>query len=148
MMRSSGVLVVLAIIVAPAVAADDGNLESGDRYSYDRVEDGFVRLDRRAGQVSLCARRNTGWSCQTMPDDRAAFEDEIARLVAENAALKKELIDRGVLLPPVAKAAPLVRDVGLPSKPEGDGMVSCIGRVWRRLIEMIVTVQQDWQKKI
>jgi hypothetical protein len=152
MMRSLGILIVLASLIAPAVAGDDGKPQSDNRYSYDRVENGFVRLDMRTGQVSLCAHRSTGWSCQTMPDDRAAFENEIARLAGENAALKKELIDRGLLLPPVAKAEPpaapdVEPKLGLPKQADVDRMVSCIERVWRRFMQIIVTMQQDWQKK-
>ena len=53
-----------------------------NRYQFNRVEDGYLRLDLKTGQVSLCSRRAVGWACQTVPDDRAAFDGEIARLQA------------------------------------------------------------------
>ena len=71
-------------------AADDG------RYTFHRVDDSFVRLDGRTGQVSVCGREATGWACQAVPDERAALEETIGRLQGDNAALKKELLARGL----------------------------------------------------
>jgi hypothetical protein len=103
-----------------------------------------------------------------MPDDRATFQAEIARLVAENAALKKELIDHGLslpqaapqaaqagqpkgALPQVGAAPPAGRDgepkMRLPSQADLDRMLTYIEKVWRRFIELMVTVQQDLQRK-
>ena len=77
---------------------------SGDtRYTFNRVDDGYLRLDGRTGQVSICAQRPVGWACQAVPDERAALEAEIARLQGESAALKKELIARNLPLPGAVK---------------------------------------------
>ena len=91
-------------------AADGASAQNGapdtenGRYSFNRVEDGYLRLDQRTGQVSVCARRNLGWSCHPVPDERTALEDEIARLQRDNAALKKEMLARGIT-PPGGSAA-------------------------------------------
>src|SRR6478752_1447655 len=82
-------------LVGPTAWAQSPPPEGADsRYTFHRVDDGYVRLDGRTGQVSLCAQRPVGWACQAMPDERAALEAEIARLQGESAALKKELIVR------------------------------------------------------
>lgn len=155
-MRIATAVFVLTALVVPAAADDERPPDADNRYSYHRVEDGFVRLDMRTGQVSLCARRAGGWSCQTVPDDRSAFEGEIARLSAENAALKKELIDRGLTLPPIAKSEsrnepPAAKSseptIRLPTQADVDRAMALIEKIWRRFIEMIVSVQQDLQKK-
>jgi len=74
--------------------------ESDDsRYTFNRVDDGYLRLDGRTGQVSICARRPVGWTCEAVPDERAALEAEIARLQGENTAVKKELLARNLPLP-------------------------------------------------
>ena len=67
------------------------------RYTFHRVDDGYVRLDGRTGQVSMCVQRPIGWACQAVPDERSALEAEIALLQGESAALQKELIARGIL---------------------------------------------------
>ncbi len=50
------------------------------RYSFNRVDDGFLRLDTVTGQVASCSRHSAGWVCQAVPEERAALEKEIARL--------------------------------------------------------------------
>ena len=124
--------------------------EDGDaRYSYHRSEDGFVRLDQRTGEVSYCARRPSGWSCLATPDDRAAFEAEIGRLQAENAALKKALLERGLPLPAGSKPdasdgqAPVAKS---PSEVETERVMTLVERIWRRLVELMVTLQRDLNK--
>jgi hypothetical protein len=116
------------------------------RYSFNRIEDGYLRLDQRTGQVSVCARRNMGWSCHPVPDERAALEEEIARLQRDNAALKKEMLARGITPPggPAAQApAPSERPaLKVPSDAELDRAMAVMERLWKRLVEMV----QRWQR--
>jgi hypothetical protein len=133
-----------ALITAPAHAQ---TAETEDnRYQFNRVEDGYLRLDLKTGQVSLCSRRSVGWACQAVPDDRAAYDGEIARLQGENAALKKAMLDRGLPLPGgVTPDVPAARDrdLKLPSHADVDRMVSAVEKVWRRLVEMLMSLQKD-----
>src|SRR5882672_7204448 len=59
------------------------------RYAFNRVNDGFLRLDNVTGNVSYCGPTSVGWACQAVPEDRAALETEIARLQDEVASLKQ-----------------------------------------------------------
>jgi hypothetical protein len=142
---------------APAPGAEDG------RYTFHRVQDNFVRLDGRTGQVALCGHGAAGWTCQAVADERAALESEIARLQTDNAALKKELLARGLPLPggvkpdavpPVAKAPDKAPDksdkppeLRMPSDADLERMKSFFEDVWRRLVEMIGNLQRDMQRK-
>ena len=71
---------------------------------------------------SRCAAgRSAGWACLTVPDDRAAFDQEIARLQNENVALKKALLERGLPLPGgVTSDRPTARGGEGGVKPPGD----------------------------
>jgi hypothetical protein len=152
MVRSLTVFLALALS-APAALAQSGAPERDDtRYQFTRVEDGYLRLDLRSGQVSLCNRRPAGWSCLTVADDRAALEQEIGRLQNENVALKKALLARGVPLPGgIRPDQPTAKDGGGGPKSQGDAnidrMISTVERVWRRLLEMIGNLQRDMMKK-
>jgi hypothetical protein len=135
---------------APAPATDEG------RYTFHRVQDTFVRLDNRTGQVSTCAYGASGWTCQAVPDERTALESEIGRLQNDNAALKKELLARGAPLPGGSKPEPPVarapektpdRDLKMPSDEELAKVKSFLGDVWRRLVEMIASLQREIQRK-
>src|SRR5215510_2589864 len=87
-------LLLLAAMAAAPASAQDLLHESDGRYVYRPAENGMLRLDTRTGQVSLCARQEAGWSCNAMPDERAAYEQEITRLQDENAAMRKALAER------------------------------------------------------
>jgi hypothetical protein len=139
-------LILAGALVAPPACAQTPEPED-NRYQFSRVEDGYLRLDLKTGQASLCSRRSVGWACVTVPDDRAAFDGEIARLQAENAALKKAMLDRSLPLPggvtadvPVARGD---RDLKLPNHADVDRMLTAVEKVWRRLVEMLMSLQKD-----
>jgi hypothetical protein len=141
-----------ALLVGGAARAQAPDSE-GNRYQFNQVQDGYLRLDLKSGAVSLCSRGETGWSCLAVPDDRAAFDAEIARLQGENVALKKALIDRGLPLPGGVTAPPPVAqnsgsDLKLPSDAEIDRAMTMAGKMWRRLLEMMQSVQRDLKDRI
>lgn len=151
MMRSL-VLLVVGLSAVPAWAQSDQPPGDDRRFQLNKVEEGYVRLDLKSGQVSLCSRRTVGWACAAVPDERAALDAEIARLQSENATLKKALLDRGAPLPGGLKATPPgdgpVAESKRPSDAELDRMMSSLERVWRRLVEMMVNLQKDINKSL
>ncbi len=139
---------------APAVQAQVGSTEGEDgRYTFSRADDGYLRLDGRTGQVSICTRRPVGWACQSVPDERVALEAEIARLQGENVLLKKELLTRNLPLPGMVKPElpPVVKNeeprLQLPTEADINKVVVFIEKVWRRMVEMIVSLQKDVLKR-
>ncbi len=68
-------------------AAPRPETENG-RFSMTPVTGGFLRLDTRTGQTSLCSVSGEQPQCRASADERAALEAEIARLAKENAELK------------------------------------------------------------
>jgi hypothetical protein len=146
-------LVIAGSAFATLAAAQPSAPEGGDsRFTFNRAEDGgYLRLDGRTGQVSLCNRRATGWQCQLVPDERAALEAELARLQNDNAVLKKELLSRNLALPEGMRPEdPKVRvqRPQFPDDAELNRIMNALEKVWRRLVEMIVSVQRDLQKRI
>src|SRR5580704_6446363 len=107
MMLKSAAIAVAALgaalaFTAPATAGDATPDAAGGRYMFNNTADGVVRLDTQSGQVSLCSQKGINWVCEAAPEDRAVLENEIARLRAENGALKKDILARGLPLPPGA----------------------------------------------
>jgi hypothetical protein len=149
----------------PTAAVPPASTEDNTRFSFHRVGDSFVRLDGRTGNVSLCRHGAGGWSCQAVPDQRNALENEIGRLQSENATLKRQMLARGLelpggttALPPVAKApetkSPEARSadrtpprVQLPDDAELNRMFAFMEKVWRRMVEMMAALQRDIQRK-
>lgn len=140
-------LILIATPVTASAQTGAPDTENG-RYSFSRVEDGYLRLDQRTGQVSVCSRRPVGWSCHPVPDERTALEEEIARLQRDNASLKKEMLARGIT-PPGGSAAqapsPTEKPtLKVPSDAEIDRAVAVMERWWKRLVDMV----QRWQREM
>jgi hypothetical protein len=155
--------------------------EFGDpRFAFHRIDNAFLRLDLRTGAVASCSQHAAGWACDLLPEERAAFDSEIARLQRDNAILKNALLERGVPLPNsikpdappaavIAPVPPLAESVPRPPQsvppataapPRSAGpdqasredaeierIVTVMEKVWRRLVEMMVNIQRDMQKK-
>jgi hypothetical protein len=151
MIRGAMILVVLAFTATFAVAQSALPEGENGRFSFTPVPEGLLRLDTRTGQVSLCSKREAGWACQVVPDERAVLESEIARLQSENGALKKEMIARGVPLPgPMTSVPPKVRpevELKLPSDAELDRVMAFMEKAWRRLLDMVDEMQREREKK-
>jgi hypothetical protein len=155
MMRTGLLALIVAgcALAAPAARAQSVQPDNEDaRFTFHRVDNGYLRLDGRSGQVSVCNRRPAGWLCQAVPDERATLEGEIVRLQADNALLKKQLIAHNLSLPGTIKPDPPLAKVEeprlhLPNEAEFNQVVGFIEKVWRRLVEMIASVQRDLMKK-
>jgi hypothetical protein len=122
-------LATLPALAGASLAADD----AGGRFSMTPSDDGFVRLDRQTGAVSMCQKQNGEWACKALPDDQKALQDQIGKLEQENRALKDEnrrLEDVMGLNPETAKpgpnsarpdgTAPGMRPMPLPSEKDVD----------------------------
>jgi hypothetical protein len=145
MRRHMLVLALAAAALAPAALAQTSTPDSENgRYTFNQVADGMLRLDTRTGQVSLCAKKDVGFACNTVPDERTALENEIARLSRENGALKKDMLARNLPLPGGVASAPTAEQqrelnlkVPLPSDAEIDRVMSTFEKMWRRLVDIM-----------
>jgi hypothetical protein len=145
---SHAVLVAVVCSIIPALAEQETPDNDHGRYSFSKIADGVLRLDMQTGEVSVCTQRAVGWACQAAPDDRAVFENEIARLRIENAALKKEILDHGLALPSGANPQPPAATDGERAPQLGDSsdldrMVALAGRLWHSFVDAIARAQKQ-----
>ena len=129
---------------SPALAQDGMPDTENGRYSFNRIDDDYLRLDQRTGQVSVCSRRKMAWSCHLVPDERTALEDEIARLQKDNAALKRQMLAHGITPPGGPSAQPDKPTAKSPSEQELDSAMEVMERLWKRLVEIV----QRWQREL
>ena len=59
------------------------------RFTFSRVNNGFLRLDNDSGQVAYCSTQGRGWACQAASENHPALESQVAGLQDDVAALKK-----------------------------------------------------------
>ena len=147
------------------------------RFGFTRVDNGFLRLDHKTGEVSYCTHSG-GWSCEAASEKRASLDSlekqvdelrnvvsaaksELAATKSELAALKEEIAK--LRAPPPAPPPHPVPPQTVPPSPQSDqtGGITLklpsnediarargfIAETWRRLVEMIETMQKDMMRK-
>jgi len=147
------------------------------RFAFHRIDSGFVRLDLRTGALASCNQNAAGWTCIPGREERDTLDREIARLRRDNAVLKNALLERGLPLPNDMKAdtpAPAIATAppeSVPRPPQSipqtapatpksadsdhvtrddaelEHVMNVMEKFWRRLVEMMVNIQRDVQKK-
>jgi hypothetical protein len=154
MLRSLALAAIFGLFAAgfgPAGAQNRPQEPSADRYSFQVTDKGVLRFDSRTGQVSQCTVGPSGAICRTSPDERGAFESEIARLESENAALKKALADRGLTAPPPVPPASIPEASDKSADPkagpeDGKGRFrAAIDTAWRNLVAMMSRMKSALQ---
>jgi hypothetical protein len=153
MFSKAFVIAIAAVCLSAPVLADEATPDTnGGRYTLNKVTDGFVRLDTQTGEVALCSQRTVGWACLVAPEDRAAFESDIARLRGENAALKQALLSRGLPLPSGAtpeRSGTHDNDITirLPDNADIDRAMAYVGRLWNRFVDTVNRAQKQMLNK-
>jgi hypothetical protein len=169
---TSAVVLMSLLAGTPATLAQSMPDGEHGRYTLSPVADGVIRLDTRTGAVSTCNNGGAGWACHVVPDERAAYDQEIGRLQAENEKskteiekLKTELASRAPVaegkteeaLPksdsqkkaePKVAESPRKIEIPLPSDRDMDRVMSFLEQAWRRLVEMANRMQKDVGGKI
>jgi hypothetical protein len=139
----------LACAVSRASAEDNATANPPPRYTFNRVDDGFLRLDNVSGQVSYCRAHTVGWGCEAVPEDRAALEKEIARLQDEVASLKSQVAALKEPPPPrpPADLSPPRQDDSKQLREDLERARVAFEHAWKRLVEMLVNFQKDMMRK-
>jgi hypothetical protein len=130
MLSRSLVAAMLALSSLPAVAQD----ASADRYSLEKSETGFVRLDRQTGTVTLCKEIDGSLTCRMAADERAAYDEDLARLEKRVDLLEKQAA-AGV---PAASAKE-----DLPSDAEIDRSIGIMERFMRAFFGLVQEFRRD-----
>lgn len=87
-MQTLNTATVVLMLLAPAVQAQEA---SSERYTLEKSEDGFVRLDRQTGAMALCKETDGSLTCRMAADERAAYDADLARLEKRVEALEAKL---------------------------------------------------------
>ncbi|QCK87094.1 hypothetical protein E8L99_15665 [Phreatobacter aquaticus] len=140
-MRAIGPVLALVLLPSLALAQTPGAIPAprdvDGRFVLRETPEGFLRMDSRTGQISLCARQSGGLTCRLVPDDRTALEAEVERLKAENEALKRGGAT-ALAKPPTDGTA-----TQLPSDQDIDRALSIAERVWRKFMQIMRDTEQE-----
>jgi hypothetical protein len=123
-------LAMLSLGIPAAVAQET----SMDRYSLEKSESGFVRLDRQTGAVTLCTEADGTLTCRMAADERAAYDEDLARLEKRVDALEKQIADGSA-----------ARSGELPSDAEIDRSIGIMERFMRAFFGLVQEFQGQEQ---
>jgi hypothetical protein len=65
--------------------------QDANRYSLEKTTDGYVRMDKSTGEMSICKQQGDQLICRVAADDRVALEDGITRLEARLTKIEEKL---------------------------------------------------------
>lgn len=74
-------------LCAPAAFAQQDDA----RYALEKSANGYVRMDKQTGEMSLCEERDGQLVCKLAADERSAFEGDVDRLQGSVEALEKRI---------------------------------------------------------
>lgn len=122
-------LTALVLVMANAAIAEPADPQTAEngRYSMTPVQDGFLRLDTRTGAVAMCRVVNGAPECRLAADERAALDNEIGRLQAENRDLRAKAAGARAANPPS----------NLPSDQDMDRALSFAERFMRGMMRIM-----------
>ncbi len=108
-----------------------------NRFTMEKTESGFVRLDTLTGEMSICSEKAGQLVCRLPADERRAFEETLSDLSARVAALEQRL---DAVAPPSATA-------DIPDDAELDRALGAMEKVMRRFFGMVEELQRDFDDK-
>jgi len=129
-MRAS--VIVSAVVAVFAVGPSSAQEE---RYSLERTDTGYVRMDRQTGEMSICTETSGDLVCRKASDERDGGDDlgEIRRLRQRIDALETRLA--------ALEAAPPKDE--LPSEETVEQTLSIMERFFRRFVGIMQDIEKD-----
>lgn len=115
-----------AATVVFTLAATAGASAQDERYTLERTEEGYVRMDTRTGRMSICTERSGQLVCRLAVDDRDAYQDDLDALQARLTAIEERLS--------ALEGAPAA---GLPGEDEFEQGLGYMERFFRRFMDLV-----------
>jgi len=105
-----------------------------DRFSLENFADGYVRMDRQTGEMSICKEQSGQLVCKLAADERSAFEGEVDRLQGAVDALERRVT-----------ALESERKTYLPSDAEVDKSIDTMQRFLRGFMDVVKEFDKNGQ---
>jgi hypothetical protein len=112
---------------------------ASNRYTMEKTDNGFVRLDTRTGEMSICTEQAGQLVCRLAADERRAFEDTLSELSARVENLESRLDT--LALPEDSMGTEI------PDEEELDRALGAMEKMMRRFFGMVEELQKDFDGK-
>jgi hypothetical protein len=132
MRRALASTLILGLFAIPAFAEDT------IRYALEKTADGYVRMDKQSGEMSICKEADGQLVCRLAADERSAYESTTSSLAKRLDALERKV----AALEGIASKSPNA----LPSDEEFDKTLSMMERFVRRFMGVVKELEGDEAK--
>lgn len=110
---------------------------ASSRYVMEKTEDGFVRLDTRTGEMSICRQQGGQLVCRLAADERRAMEEILADLSARVDALEQRL----------EGPVPMDKRTDIPDEEELDRAMGAMQKMMRGFFDMVDEFREDFEDR-
>ncbi len=127
-MKCTIILTAAATLFTGAAFAEDTA-----RFTLEKTIDGYIRMDKSTGEMSICTQQSDQLVCRIAADDRVAMEDEIARLDGRVTKLE-EVMKTG---------AAAMSNSTLPTDEEFEKSMTLMEKFFRRFMGVVKDLNED-----
>lgn len=120
---------------ALAASASGGLAEDLTRYALEKTADGYVRMDKSSGEMSICNEQGDQLVCRMAADDRLAIDDQMASLEERLTALETKL---GAL-----EKSGLTGNQSLPTDEEFEKTMGYMEKFFRRFMGVVKELNDE-----
>ena len=119
-MPKSVIIVTLLVAIITSFAA---HAETG-RFVMEETDEGYVRMDTQTGSISICTIENNQLVCKMAADERAALNQDLAKLEDRIIILEKR----------IENAMPVIEGNELPTEEEFERGLGYMEKFMRRFM--------------
>lgn len=141
----------ISLILAAVFAASVASAAEPDRYRLEKTPDGYVRMDTRTGEMSLCQERWGELVCRMAADERTAMQDELERLQTDIDGLEGRLAEIKALEERIAKLEDSLAariEKTLPTEEDFNRTMSYMERFFRGFMGIVKDLESENSKPI
>ena len=120
-----------------------------DRYRLEKTPNGYVRMDTRTGEMSICQEKWGELVCRMAADERTAVQDEMERLQTELKVLNDQLATVKALEDRVTKLENSVTakiEQSLPTEEDFNKTMSYMERFFRSFMGIVRDFENENSK--
>ena len=127
-MKLTIITAAISLLASAAIAEDTA------RFALEKTTDGYVRMDKTTGEMSICTQQSDQLVCRIAADDRVAMEDEIARLDSRLTKLEDAM---------KAGGSSAVTNSTLPTDEEFEKSMTLMEKFFRRFMGVVKDLNED-----
>jgi hypothetical protein len=109
--------------------------EDAARFTLEKTADGYVRMDKTTGEMSICTQQSDQLVCRIAADDRVAMEDDIARLDARLTKVEEKLA--------TSSGSGALSNSTLPTDEEFEKSMTLMEKFFRRFMGVVKDLNED-----